>query len=36
MMDFEYQELTNIILWQKKARNDIIYQNLYTSIYVTC
>jgi len=34
-MNVEYQELINVTLWQK-ARNDILYQNLYVSIYVTC
>ena len=34
-MNVEYQELINVTLWQK-AQNDILYQNLYVSIYVTC
>lgn len=33
-MNVEYQELINVIL-RKKAQNDILYQNLYVSVYVT-
>ena len=32
-MNVKYQELINVILW-KKARNDILYQNLHVSVYV--
>ena len=34
IMNVEYQELINVIL-RKKAQNDILYQNLYVSVYVT-
>ena len=34
-MSVEYQELINVKLW-KKIRNDILYQNLHVSVYVTC
>ena len=33
-MNVEYQELINVIL-RKKAQNDIPYQNLHVSVYVT-
>ena len=34
IMNVEYQKLINVIL-RKKAHNDILYQNLYVSVYVT-
>ena len=34
IMNVEYQELINVIL-RKKDQNDILYQNLHVSVYVT-